>query len=221
MRGWRTIHIYAPGLTKLGVTAWSPEARNKALPEKVVAVRAARASVKVNLIALPQGPVTVRIRGVAGPSLGRSAPTFFQLYHAAGLPPRAAIRPSAGPGGRALVYTEEFNGPISLSSEGRNPGADYAAAKPEFWGPAHFGEAIFADPALRFGNLGVVDGRYLRMAVFPIPADFAIPIRGAGAMLGRSSPRLGPGDQVSPLSTATSRPESSPRPRPVPGLPCG
>jgi hypothetical protein len=117
----------------------------------------------------------VRIRAVAGPSLSSSAPTYLQLYHAGGLPPRAASRPSAAPGGRTLVYAEEFNRPISLSSEGRNPGADYAAAKPEFWGPAHFGEAIFADPDLGFGNLGVVDGRYLRLAVFPNPRGFSDP----------------------------------------------
>lgn len=182
MRGWRTVHIYAPGLTTVGVTAWSPGARKKALPEKVVAVRTARASVRLNLIALPQGPVTVRIRGVAGPSVGSSTPTFFQLYHAGGLAPRAAPRPSAAPGGRTLVYAEEFNRPISISREGRNPGADYAAAKPEFWGPAQFGEAIFPDPALGFGNVRVVDGRYRGWLSFRIPEVIAIPTHGAGAM---------------------------------------
>ena len=175
VRGWRTVYIYASGLTKVGVAAWSPEARNKALPEQIVPVRTARASVRLNLIALPQGPVTVRIRAVAGPSLRRSTPTYFQLYHAGGLPPRVGPRPSTAPGGRALVYAEEFNRPISISLEGRNPGADYPAGKPEYWGAAQFGEAIFPDPAQGFDNLRIVDGRYLRMAVLPNPRGYRDP----------------------------------------------
>jgi hypothetical protein len=175
MRGWRTVHVYAPGLTQVGVAVWSPEARNKALPEQVVAVRTARASVRLNLIALPQGPVTVRIRAVAGPSLHRSMPVYFQLYHAGGLTPRVGARPSTAPGGRALVYAEEFNRPISLSMEGRNPGADYPTGKPEYWGAAQFSEAIFPDPAEGFDNLRVVDGRYLRMAVQPNPRGYRDP----------------------------------------------
>jgi hypothetical protein len=174
VRGWRTVHIYASGLTKVAVAVWSPEAGNKALPERIVPVRTAQASVRLNLIALPQGPVTVRIRAVAGPSLGRSSPTYFQLYHAGGLPPRVGARSSA-PGGRALVYAEEFNRPISLSMEGRNPGADYPTGKPEYWGSAQFGEAIFPDPARGFDNLRVVNGRYLRIAVKPNPPGYRDP----------------------------------------------
>ena len=192
VRGWRTVQLYARGLTKVGVSAWSPEARKKALPEQVVPVRAARASVRLNLIALPQGPVTVQIRGVAGPSLRSSRPTFLQLYHAGGLAPRATARPGTAPGGRTLVYAEEFNRPISVSLEGRSPGADYAAAKPEFWGGAQYGEAIFSDPALGFRNISIVDNRYLRMAITPNPRGYRDPNpwgrRHVGASIGSARP---------------------------------
>jgi hypothetical protein len=174
VRGWRTVSIYAPGLTKVGIAAWSAEV-NKALPEQIVQVRTSRARVRLNLTALPQGPVTIRMRAVAGPSRRLSAPTYFQLNHAGGLPPRVVPRPGAAPGGRALVYAEEFNRPISISMEGRNPGADYPAGKPEFWGAAQFGEAIFPDPVRGFDNLRVVDDRYLRMAVLPNPPGYRDP----------------------------------------------
>ena len=192
VRGWRTVHIYAPGLTKVGVAAWSPEAGKRALPEQIVPVRTSRASVRLNLTALPQGPVTVRIRAVAGPTLRSSAPTYFQLYHADGLPARGGSRSSTGPGGRALVYAEEFNRPISVSLEGRNPGADYPAAKPEYWGAAQFSEAIFPHPVKGFDNMRIVDNRYLRMAVQPNPPGYRDPNswgrRHIGAILATARP---------------------------------
>ena len=175
VRGTRRVRLYASGLTKIGVAVWSPQAGMKSLAEKVVRVSSSRASVRLNLSSLPTGPVTVRLRGVAGPSLSRSMPTYFQLYNVGTTTPPVSHRQTTGPGGRRLVYAEEFSRPISLSAEGRNPGADYAAGKPEYWGAAQFGEAIFPDPAKGFDNLRVVDGRYLRMAVRPNPPGYRDP----------------------------------------------
>jgi Glycosyl hydrolases family 16 len=175
VQGTRRVQIYASGLTTVGVAVWSPEPGTKSLAEKVVRVTSGRASVLLNLNSLPTGPLTVRLRGLTGPSLGNSTPTHFQLYNVGAAAPPVSHRSGTGPGGRKLVYAEEFNKPISLSKDGRNPRADYPAAKPEFWGVSQFGEAIFPDPANRFDNLRIVDGRYLRMGVRPNPAGYQDP----------------------------------------------
>jgi hypothetical protein len=175
VRGTRRVEMYAAGLTKVGVAVWSPETGIKTPAEKLVRVTSARASVRINLTSLPTGPVTLRLRGLSGPSLSRSTPTYFQLYNVGTSKPPVGHRRGTGPGGRTLVYAEEFNKPISLSREGRNPAADYPAGKPEFWGVSQFGEAIFPDPASGFDNLRIVDGRYLRMAVRPNPRGYHDP----------------------------------------------
>ena len=122
----------------------------------------------LDLRSLPSGPLTVRFEA-RGPR--RPAKTvFFQLY-----------RPGSDTGdvssadqsrGRTLAYAEEFNHPISLSRTGE--GADYAAAKPASNGVEDFGFAIFADPE-RFDNIRVVDNRYLRINVEPVPPGYADP----------------------------------------------
>ncbi len=192
VRGTRRVQIYASGLTKVGVAVWSPEAGTKSPAEKVVRVISTRASVLLNLTSLPTGPVTVRLRGVAGPSLGHSTPTYFQLHNVGASAPPVIHRRSIGPGGRRLVYAEEFNKPISLSQEGRHPGADYPAAKPEYWGTSQFGEAIYPDPSLGFDNLRIVDGRYLRMGVRPNPRGYRDPYgwgrRHIGAIIATARP---------------------------------
>ena len=177
VRGPRPMHVYAAGLTKIGVTAWSAEPRRAALREVTVTVRTdALAAFTLRLDPLPAGPVTVRLRGLAGRSVQSSTPTYFQLYKLDGA---AAAAPAASPGpgaaGKTMVYAEDFSRPISVSMEGRNPGANYPAGKPEYWGVAQFGDAIFPDPVKRFDNLRVVDGRYLRIAAMPNPPGYRDP----------------------------------------------
>jgi hypothetical protein len=174
VRGTRPITVHAAGLTKVGVTAWSAQGGTPALTESVVPVLADRAIASMAFDRLPNGPVTVQVRGVAGPSLSASSPTYFQVYNAGG---SASSGQGTGPGsrGKTLVYADNFTRPPSFSQEGRNPAADYAAGKPEYWGVSQFGQAIFPDPARRFGNLNTVDGRYLRLTVQPLPRGYTDP----------------------------------------------
>jgi beta-glucanase (GH16 family) len=75
--------------------------------------------------------------------------------------------------GRTLAYAEEFDRPLSLSRNGI--GADYAAAKPTYWGDQDFGGAVFPYPDWGFDNVRVVDDRYLRIDVAPAPPGFVDP----------------------------------------------
>lgn len=174
VRGPQTITVQASGLTRIGITAWAAEPGSQPLPEVVAPVASGRASVRLELQQLPAGPMTVALRGVAGPSLRASTPTYLQLYNV-GLPPWELMPISPGANGRTLAYTENFDRPISLSRDGRSPTADYAAAKPEPGGVSEFGAAIFADPSRGFDNLRTADGRYLRIAVRPNPPGYADP----------------------------------------------
>ena len=177
VRGPRPMHVYAAGLTKIGVTAWSAKMGSATLPEVTIAVRSdALSGFTLRLGALPAGPVTVRLRGLAGRSIRSSTPTYFQLYKVDGrVGATPATRPGPGGAGKTLVYVENFSRAISVSMEGRNPGANYPAGKPEYWGVAQFGGAIFPDPAMRFDNLRVVGGRYLRIAASPNPRGYSDP----------------------------------------------
>ena len=177
VRGPRPMHVYAAGLTKIGVTAWSAKVGSAALPEVTVAVRSdALSGFTLRLGALPAGPVTVRLRGLAGQSIRSSTPTYFQLYKVDGrVAATPATRPGPGGVGKTLVYAENFSQAISVSREGRNPDAAYPAGKPEYWGVSEFGQAIFADPATGYDNLRVVGNRYLRIAVEPNPPGFTDP----------------------------------------------
>jgi hypothetical protein len=177
VRGSRPMHVYAAGLTKIGVTAWSARTGSAALPEVRVTVRSdALSGFTLRLGALPAGPVTVRLRGLAGRSIRSSTPTYFQLYKLDGsIAATPATRPGPGGVGKTLVYAEDFSRPISVSREGRNPGAAYPAGKPEYWGVSEFGQAIFADPGTGYDNLRVVGNRYLRIAVEPNPPGYTDP----------------------------------------------
>src|SRR6185369_9591912 len=85
-----------------------------------------------------------------------------------------ADAPPSGPAaGRTLLYAEEFSAPVFLSRTGA--GADYASGKPTWRGAEDFGEAVFADPQQGFDNVRVIDNRYLRIDVKPMPDGFADP----------------------------------------------
>lgn len=122
--------------------------------------------------------MTLQLTGVDGPSRAAAVPTRLQLYNDSRDPSGAVQTATSDLGAsRSLVYAEEFNSAISYSLDGRNPAADYPAAKPEYWGTGQFGGAIFPDPAEKFDTLKIVDGRYLRMATEPNPPGYTDPSR--------------------------------------------
>ena len=191
VRGTRPVTVHATGVTKVGFTAWSAEPDTAALGEIVVPVVADRASARLAFGQLRAGPVFVQVRAVAGPSLSASQPTYFQVYNA-GSALTAGTTASPGARGKTLAYRDEFNRPVSLSNEGRNPQADYPAGKPEYWGVAQFGDAIYPDPARGFDNINSVDNRYLRLAAQPLPSGYTDPNgwgrRYIGSLVGSARP---------------------------------
>jgi hypothetical protein len=191
VRGTRPLTVHAAGLTKVGFSAWSAEPGTPALKEVVVPVTADRAEASISFGQLRAGPVVVSVRAIAGPSLSASSPTRFQVYNAGSLPISDYVS-SPGAQGKTLAYVDEFNRPVSLSREGRNPGADYAAGKPEPWGVSEFGQAVFPDPARGFDNLNSVDNRYLRLAAQPLPSGYTDPTgwgrRHLGGIIGSARP---------------------------------
>ena len=167
-----TLPFVALGVRTVTATVWAAEGEVAAGPEVSAPVASdGTGAVRLDLSAFPRGPLTVRL----APSGSRTAnATYLQLYNASvPFPGPDAEPPSALAAGRTLVYADEFSALGSTSPDGT--GADYSSAKPEHGGPAGFGEAIFADPAQNFGNLGVVDKRYLRMAMSPRPPELADP----------------------------------------------
>lgn len=122
----------------------------------------------VDLSTVPPGPTTVAVEAT-GPDVP-SATVYLQLLRSGRStesPP-----PSAAAIGRTLVYGEEFDRPVSLTYDGR--GADYAAAKPNSSGAEDFGAAIFPDPTLGFGTVGVLDGM-LQIRTQPSPPGYEDP----------------------------------------------
>lgn len=170
-----TIDFLAPGVSEAAVSIWpsDPASIHHTAPEVKVSVDGqGRGSAQVDLTGLGRGPVTIRLRPVT-PATG-GAETFFQLYHrGAAASSESAPASPAQAADRTLVYDDEFSSPLSLSRDGL--GADYAAAKPLYWGAEDFGDAIFPDPKLGVDNVSVVDKRYLRIGVEPNPPGYADP----------------------------------------------
>jgi hypothetical protein len=159
------------GYTSVTATLWpgtsdSPAGR----PVRVRPGASGTAALAVDLSGTPPGPFTVKVE-VGGP--GRPTATTFLPLDLVGDGKADSVESSSPAGGRSLVYAEEFQDPVSVSRSGL--GADYAAAKPTHNGVEDFGDAIFADPALGFGNLTVVDNRYLRIRVQPNPSGYTDP----------------------------------------------
>lgn len=139
-------------------------------PAPVIAEASAAgvALVDLNTAFLPAGPFTVLLK--ASSSSQPTKTVFFQLYKTG--VPQSTVAEGTSPGqGRSLVYSEDFDRPVSISRTGF--GADYAAAKPEASSVQDFGDAIFADPAAGLGTVQVVDDQYLRISVEPTPTSYA------------------------------------------------
>jgi len=102
--------------------------------------------------AFPNGPITVRIQAMD--KAGRQDYCELQLYNLGGVKWRQGVPKSDPPGakGMKLVYSDDFDGPLSISPDGR--GAKYAAHKT---GGGDFSGWPFCDPegeALPFGQQG-------------------------------------------------------------------
>jgi hypothetical protein len=90
----------------------------------------------------PHGPITVRITG-RRISDGYVDTCYLQLYNTGGVSWNEGIPKTAPPGaaGMSLVFKDDFDGPLSISSSGY--GARYGAHKPDV---GDFSQLPFADP---------------------------------------------------------------------------
>lgn len=164
--------VLGAGYSAVEATVWTAEADEPAgaqVRAEPDATGVARVAVDVG--AVDPGPLTVEVEAT-GPERERRT-VYFQLYRRAGGGAAVDVPSSVPATGRTLAYAEEFDGPVSLSRTGL--GVDYAAAKPTYGGAEDFGDAIFADPALGFDSVRVVDDRYLRIDVEPLPAGYSDP----------------------------------------------
>ncbi|MBR3223366.1 MAG: family 16 glycosylhydrolase [Kiritimatiellae bacterium] len=105
----------------------------------------------------PAGPTTIRIEAIDGNGLRDYCE--LQLYNLGGVPWRQGIPKADPPGARGmkLVYKDDFDGPLSISPDGR--GAKYAAHKT---GGGDFSGWPFSDQkgdCMPFGQ----QGTYLRI----------------------------------------------------------
>ena len=90
----------------------------------------------------PHGPITVRISGTRATD-GYTDTSYLQLYNTGGVKWNEGEPKKAPPAaaGMALVFEDEFNGPLSISGTG--VGARYGAHKPDH---LDFGDIPFTDP---------------------------------------------------------------------------
>jgi hypothetical protein len=90
----------------------------------------------------PHGPITLRITGKRN-SDGYVDTCYLQLYNTGGVSWNEGIPKTDPPGavGMSLVFQDDFNGPLSISSTGR--GTRYGAHKPD---GGDFSQLAFADP---------------------------------------------------------------------------
>ncbi|MBQ6192331.1 MAG: glycoside hydrolase family 16 protein [Bacteroidaceae bacterium] len=98
-------------------------------------------SFSLNMKALPHGPLTIQI--AAGNEAGERDLYELQLYNASGKQAVAGIPDTipAAAQGMQLAFSDDFDGPLSISRDGR--GARYNAHKPTF---GDFSGWPFADP---------------------------------------------------------------------------
>lgn len=126
--------------------------------------------IPLDLASLPEGPLTVQLTAL-GSDILSAAPVQFQLLHGLGTPTSTPTSDAAR--GKTLVWDDEFTDPVSVSREDAEH--RYAAGKPEPTGYSDFGDAIFADPSVGYGNVGTLARRWLRLGVSPVPSGFTDP----------------------------------------------
>lgn len=158
------------GYSAVAATVWPADEAEPAGPVVRAAPDASGlASLSIDVSGVPPGPFTVEL--VATGEGRAAAAIYFQLYRRGAF--HGDVPSSTAAIGRTMVYAEEFDRPITLSRNGI--GADYAGAKPVHNGDQDFGDAIFPGNAIGFPNIRVVDDRYLRMDVEPIPPGYTDP----------------------------------------------
>jgi len=154
-----------PGYSSVAATVWPADASDATGPTvRATPDPSGAAVLTVDVTAARPGPLTVDVEAT-GPERDPHQ-VYLQLYRP-GAGPDERVGSSSPAVGRTLVYDDEFDRSLSASHDGS--GADYAAAKPTDTGVQSFGDADFADPARDPGALQVVDGRYLRIGVDPLP----------------------------------------------------
>lgn len=146
VRGDTMIDVHASGYqSPLISRSWQPLGRygSDAIVASVRLDRNGDGSFNFPAQLYPNGPIALRITG-RRVSDGYVDTCYLQLYNTGGvtwregipkLPPPAAV-------GMSLVFADDFDGPLSISSTGM--GARYAAHKPD---GEDFGEIPFSDPS--------------------------------------------------------------------------
>lgn len=164
-----TVKFVAPGVQKVSGRVVSGESGSVVPPTQEVAPGAqGLGELTFALNEMPPGPLTVQLTAP-----GASSATYLQLYRSSGSAAAGDVRPTALSVGKTLAYSEEFSSQVSLSRDGS--GAVYAAAKPVRGGAEDFGDAVFPDPRLGYDTVSVIDDRFLRLAVEPLPDGYADP----------------------------------------------
>ncbi|MBF5080324.1 family 16 glycosylhydrolase [Quadrisphaera sp. INWT6] len=162
--------------TTAGSAATTASAGAEAEPVEVASATAdadGRAQLVVDTSAFPAGPFALDVTQASGDT----TPLQVQLVHGGGQPTDDA---GHAPAGMTLQWEDDFAGPLPVSGTGA--GAVYAATKPEHWGGAQFGDAVFPDPALGADTVATLaggdaqadsQGGYLRLRAQPI-GDLAV-----------------------------------------------
>ena len=145
VHGDTVIRVSAPGYrTPLVAKSWLPGGRfgSDSTVAKVSLNSKGEGSFIFPAAHYPHGPIAVRITGARN-SDGYVDTSYLQLYNTSGVSWNEGI-PSAPPpaaAGMSLVFQDDFDGPLSISSTG--VGARYAAHKPD---GGDFSQIPFADP---------------------------------------------------------------------------
>lgn len=116
------------------------------LPRTQTVGRIASATLQSNgrgLLQFPTGSLSAGPFAVKLVASGTSTPLYVQLFNRSGA---TLTGPGYAPRGMTLVYSDDFDGPLSVSARGA--GTRYAALKPDGGGGQQFGSAVFEDPAL-------------------------------------------------------------------------
>lgn len=158
VRGRTTIVVSAPARATLTAEAWGNDG---ASPERATVERSGRSttlrSIEFDAAALAAGPLTISIE------VGGTTPAVrLGFYNVSTTLPPTRVDSRSAIGGK-LVYSQEFDGPVTVARDGA--GGAYTAAKPEVKGVSDFGDAPFADPASANSTLSTAGGSLLRLDV--------------------------------------------------------
>lgn len=152
IKGDVTVVFEAKGMTRVLARCWSGEGKwgkDTVLADMKLDSRS-RGEFVFHADRYPSGPTTIRLQAIDGK--GRQDYCELQVYNLGGVSWRQGIPKSDPPGakGMKLVYKDDFDGPLSISPNGR--GAKYAAHKT---GGGDFSGWPFSDPegdCLPFGQ---------------------------------------------------------------------